>query len=48
VYGLKNTPKIVGGLTPEATKRAAEFYGQFIETVVTAKGAREAETAKLL
>jgi len=48
VYGLKNTPKIVGGLTPEATKRAAEFYGQFIDTVVTAKGAREAETAKLL
>lgn len=48
VYGLKNTPKIVGGLTPEATKRASEFYGQFIETVVTAKGAREAETAKLL
>lgn len=48
VYGLKNTPKIVGGLTPEATKRAAEFYGQFIDTVVPAKGAREAETAKLL
>jgi UDP-N-acetyl-D-glucosamine dehydrogenase len=48
VYGLKNTPKIVGGLTPRATKRAAEFYGQFIDTVVTAKGAREAETAKLL
>lgn len=48
VYGLRNTPKIVGGLTPTATKRAAEFYGQFIETVVTAKGAREAETAKLL
>jgi nucleotide sugar dehydrogenase len=48
VFGLKNTPKIVGGLTPEATTRAAEFYGQFIDTVVTARGAREAETAKLL
>ena len=48
VYTLKNTPKVVGGLTPASTARAAEFYGRFIDTVVTAKGAREAETAKLL
>ena len=48
VYGLHNTPKVVGGSTPEATSRAADFYGKFVETVVTAKGTREAETAKLL
>lgn len=48
VYGVKNTPKVVGGVTPGCTRRAAEFYGRFIDTVVTARGTREAETAKLL
>ena len=48
VYGLRNTPKVVGGITPACTDRAAEFYGRFVDTVVPAKGTREAETAKLL
>lgn len=47
-YGVKNTPKVVGGLTPECTKAARQFYEQFIDTVVEAKGAKEAEMAKLL
>ena len=47
-FGLVNTPKIVGGLTPTCTTRAREFYGRFIETVVEARGTREAEMAKLL
>jgi UDP-N-acetyl-D-glucosamine dehydrogenase len=47
-YTLKNTPKVVGGVTPAGTARAAEFYGQFVDDVVVAKGAREAEMAKLL
>ncbi|MFM2077251.1 MAG: hypothetical protein RJA49_1141 [Actinomycetota bacterium] len=48
VYGLKNTPKIVGGLTAGCTERAAAFYGSFVDTVVRARGCREAELAKLL
>lgn len=48
VFGMKNTPKVVGGVTPEASRRAAEFYRRFVDTVVVAKGAREAEAAKLL
>ncbi|MFE7506773.1 nucleotide sugar dehydrogenase [Promicromonospora sp. NPDC057488] len=48
VYGMHNTPKVVGGATPEASTLAADFYGKFVETVVVAKGTREAETAKLL
>ncbi|MGK3953418.1 nucleotide sugar dehydrogenase [Microbacterium sp. I2] len=48
VYGMKNTPKVVGGLTPLATQQAADFYRCFVDTVVPARGAREAETAKLL
>ncbi len=27
-YGIRNTPKIVGGMTPECTRRAAELYGR--------------------
>ncbi len=47
-YGIRNTPKVVGGVTAACTRRAAEFYGSFIDTVVPAKGTREAEMAKLL
>jgi nucleotide sugar dehydrogenase len=47
-FGATNTPKVVGGYTPACTKRASEFYGRFIDTVVTTRGTREAETAKLL
>lgn len=47
-YGLRNTPKVVGGYTPGCTEVAARFYSKIVDTVVTAKGAREAEMAKLL
>jgi len=47
-YGVQNTPKVVGGLTPACTKAAREFYAEFIDTVIEAKGAKEAEMAKLL
>ncbi|SOC58096.1 nucleotide sugar dehydrogenase [Ornithinimicrobium cerasi] len=47
-FGAKNTPKVVGGHTPACTEAAAAFYGSFVDTVVRAKGTREAETAKLL
>jgi len=47
-YGVQNTPKVVGGLTPACTIAARDFYAEFIDTVVEAKGAKEAEMAKLL
>jgi UDP-N-acetyl-D-glucosamine dehydrogenase len=47
-FGVRNTPKVVGGITPACTEAAAAFYGQVCETVVRAKSAREAEMAKLL
>jgi UDP-N-acetyl-D-glucosamine dehydrogenase len=47
-YGLRNTPKVVGGHTPECTLRAEGFYGKICDTVVRAAGTREAEMAKLL
>ncbi|MFA1539679.1 nucleotide sugar dehydrogenase [Actinomadura monticuli] len=48
VYGVRNTPKIVGGLGPACASAAAAFYGKFVDRVVEAKGTREAEMAKLL
>jgi nucleotide sugar dehydrogenase len=47
-YGVKNTPKVVGGITPSCTRAARDFSREFIDTVVEAKGAKEAEMAKLL
>jgi nucleotide sugar dehydrogenase len=47
-YGVQNTPKVVGGLTPACTDRAVDFYRRFITTVVPTVGLREAELAKLL
>lgn len=48
MFGLKNTPKVVGGASTESTRQAVEFYKCIVDTVVQVKGAKEAETAKLL
>ncbi len=47
-FGLRNTPKLLGGHTPEATGLAALFYGQFVEKVIQVSSCRAAELAKLL
>ncbi|WP_020674234.1 nucleotide sugar dehydrogenase [Amycolatopsis nigrescens] len=47
-FTVGNTPKIVSGVTPLCAKYCAAFYGRFIDTVVVARGTREAEMAKLL
>ena len=47
-YGIKTTPKLVGGLTAESTASASSFYASFVDEVVEMSGAKEAETAKLL
>jgi UDP-N-acetyl-D-glucosamine dehydrogenase len=47
-YGIRNTPKVVGGQTPACTEAAVRFYGKLCDQVIRAKSAREAEMAKLL
>jgi UDP-N-acetyl-D-glucosamine dehydrogenase len=47
-YGVRNTPKVVGGYTEACRERACAFYSRFIERVVPVSGTREAEMAKLL
>lgn len=48
VFGLRNTPKVVGGHTENCLERAVQFYSQLVDEVVPVKGTREAELAKLL
>jgi len=48
VYTIASTPKIVGGVDERSTAATVEFYSHFVDRVVTARGTREAETAKLL
>ena len=47
-WNVSNTPKLVAGLTPKATDRAAAFYRTFVETVETGSSPEVIETAKLL
>lgn len=47
-FGIKNTPKVVGGIEENSTQKAIAFYGAFIDKVIAAKGTREAELSKLL
>lgn len=46
-WGLHNTPKVVGGLTPWCTELAAAFYGRMCTTVVPVSSPRAAEITKL-
>lgn len=47
-FGIRNTPKVVGGQTASCADAATRFYGKLCDQVVRAKSAREAEMAKLL
>jgi UDP-N-acetyl-D-glucosamine dehydrogenase len=47
-FDFGNTPRIVGGTTPEATTVAMVFYEQMTNKVVTVSSPRIAELAKLL
>jgi UDP-N-acetyl-D-glucosamine dehydrogenase len=47
-YGIRNTPKIVGGMTPECTRRAAALYGRVCETVKIVSSPESAEMTKIV
>lgn len=47
-HGTRNTPKVVGGITPRCTELAVALYSQFIERVVPVSSSRTAEMVKLL
>jgi UDP-N-acetyl-D-glucosamine dehydrogenase len=47
-FTTKTTPKIVGGLTPACTERAAALYGTAVDEIVEVSSPEAAELTKLL
>jgi UDP-N-acetyl-D-glucosamine dehydrogenase len=47
VFGPKNTPKVVGGITKNCTEVACAFYRQLVDEVVPVTSSTEAEMVKL-
>jgi UDP-N-acetyl-D-glucosamine dehydrogenase len=46
-WGTRNTPRLIGGLTPEAVSKAKEFYSSFCDTVIEVSSPEVAEAAKI-
>jgi len=46
-WGTKNTPRLIGGLTPESVAKAKEFYGSFCDTIIEVSSPEVAEAAKI-
>ncbi len=47
-YHTKNTPKVIGGITPRCTRVACQLYQCFIDTMVPVSSTDAAEMVKLL
>jgi UDP-N-acetyl-D-glucosamine dehydrogenase len=47
-WTTKTTPKVLGGVTPECTRRAAEIYRRALDTVYEVTSPEAAELTKLL
>ena len=47
-WNIKNTPKLVGGLTDKCLDLGYQFYSSFIDNVIKCESLEVAETAKLL
>jgi UDP-N-acetyl-D-glucosamine dehydrogenase len=47
-WTTKTTPKVLGGITPECTKRAADVYRRAVDAVVEVSTPEAAELTKLL
>jgi UDP-N-acetyl-D-glucosamine dehydrogenase len=48
VYHTKNTPKVVGGITPDCIELASAMYSSCIDTIVPVSSPEAAELVKLL
>ena len=46
-WGTKNTPRLIGGLTPQAIAKAKEFYSTFCDTIIEVSSPEVAEAAKI-
>ena len=48
IYKTHNTPKVIGGVTPNCLKVASAMYSQIIEKIVPVSSTKAAEMVKLL
>ena len=46
-WGTKNTPRLIGGLTPEAVAKARDFYATFCDEIIEVSSPEVAEAAKI-
>jgi UDP-N-acetyl-D-glucosamine dehydrogenase len=46
-WGTKNTPRLIGGLTPAAVAKAREFYASFCDSIIEVSSPEVAEAAKI-
>jgi UDP-N-acetyl-D-glucosamine dehydrogenase len=46
-WGTKNTPRLIGGLTPTAVAKAKEFYSSFCDSIIEVSSPEVAEAAKI-
>jgi UDP-N-acetyl-D-glucosamine dehydrogenase len=46
-WGTKNTPRLIGGLTPAAVAKATDFYGSFCDSIIEVSSPEVAEAAKI-
>jgi UDP-N-acetyl-D-glucosamine dehydrogenase len=46
-WGTKNTPRLIGGLTPAAVDKAREFYASFCDSIIEVSSPEVAEAAKI-
>jgi UDP-N-acetyl-D-glucosamine dehydrogenase len=47
-FGTRNTPKIIGGMTPSCRRVAQALYARAVDTVIPVSSTRTAEMVKLL
>ena len=47
-YGVRNTPKVIGGVTPSCTEVAVALYATVVDRVVPVSSTQAAEMVKLL
>jgi UDP-N-acetyl-D-glucosamine dehydrogenase len=46
-WGTKNTPRLIGGLTPAAVAKARQFYASFCDSIIEVSSPEVAEAAKI-
>jgi UDP-N-acetyl-D-glucosamine dehydrogenase len=46
-WGTKNTPRLIGGLTPDSLLKARTFYGSFCDSIIEVSSPEVAEAAKI-